>query len=333
MKKFTPLFILVFAYCSLSFAQDIHYSQFYSSPLSLNPALTGINDCNYRVGVMYRNQWKSVSIPYKTPSISFDINNVLPKIIKSGILSLGVIVINDQAGEGALTNLSILGSIAYQHGFADNKFNLSLGVQGGYVQKRIDPSKLTFETQFNGTSFDPALSNGENIDDKFGYADFNAGIYLSYSPTHAVDIFLGDAQSHLTTPKETFLSGTNDLHLRTTIHGGLRIGVTDKLSIIPQALYLMQSKARETNLGLGLAYAFTPDVHLYAGVYDRIKDAIIPQIGFEYKRVRLGLSYDINTSSLHNIASGNSAFEISLMYTGCLGNITLDQPVMFCPRY
>ena len=70
----------------ISFSQDIHYSQFYSSPLTLNPALTGVNDCTYRIAAMYRNQWQSVTDPYQTPSISFDINNLFPKIFKKGSL-------------------------------------------------------------------------------------------------------------------------------------------------------------------------------------------------------------------------------------------------------
>ena len=78
MKKIT-LFVALLLVVIAGMAQDIHYSQFYASPLTLNPALTGVNACNYRVGVMYRSQWSSVSAdPYQTPSISFDINNVLP---------------------------------------------------------------------------------------------------------------------------------------------------------------------------------------------------------------------------------------------------------------
>src|SRR5258706_15012765 len=114
MRKLTLLLVAVL--CSaLTFAQDIHYSQFYSSPLTLNPALTGINDCNYRVGAMYRSQWSSVSPdPYQTPSISFDINNVLQRIIKKGTLSAGALLFNDKAGSRELCNTSLLGSFDYQ---------------------------------------------------------------------------------------------------------------------------------------------------------------------------------------------------------------------------
>src|SRR4030095_7724780 len=115
MKKSTLLFVLLVSGVWLARAQDIHYSQFYSSPIILNPALTGINDCNYRVTAMYRNQWSSISDPYQTPSIAFDMNNVLQRIITSGTLSLGGYILDERAGTGHLNNLTIMGSVAYQH--------------------------------------------------------------------------------------------------------------------------------------------------------------------------------------------------------------------------
>jgi type IX secretion system PorP/SprF family membrane protein len=237
MKTFTIFFSLViFAMAGL--AQDIHYSQFYASPLTLNPALTGVNNCNYRVGVMYRNQWKSVSSnPYQTPSISFDINNVLQRIVKTGTLSVGALVLNDKAGAGDLTNLTIAGSVAYQRPLtASRKLNLSIGLQPAYVQKRLDFTKLSFENQFNGQDFDPTLSNGENFTDKFGYLDLNAGLFLSYAAGRNSDIFAGVSLFHILSPKETFIGGDNKLNMRIAGHGGVRLGVSEKLDLIHDAI-------------------------------------------------------------------------------------------------
>ncbi|MBA2422287.1 MAG: PorP/SprF family type IX secretion system membrane protein [Chitinophagales bacterium] len=334
MKTFTIFFpLVIFAVAGL--AQDIHYSQFYASPLTLNPALTGVNNCNYRVGVMYRNQWKSVSSnPYQTPSISFDINNVLQRIVKTGTLSVGALVLNDKAGAGDLTNLTIAGSVAYQRPLtASRKLNLSIGLQPAYVQKRLDFTKLSFENQFNGQDFDPTLSNGENFTDKFGYLDLNAGLFLSYAAGRNSDIFAGVSLFHILSPKETFIGGDNKLNMRIAGHGGVRLGVSEKLDLIPQILFMTQSKAKEVNLGLSIQYGFNPDVSLFLGGYDRLGDAIIGMAGLEYKRVRFGFSYDINTSSLKEASNGNGGFELSLSYTGCLGGFVLDKPIMFCPRY
>ena len=335
MKKITLLVFLISSIIIEGMAQDIHYSQFYASPLTLNPALTGVNDCNYRVGIMYRNQWKSVTTPYQTPSISFDINNVLQRVIKKGTLSAGALVLNDKAGDGDLSNLSVLGSIAYQRALtANRKLNISIGIQPGYVQKKLDVDKLTWESQFNGQTFDPTLSSNENFQkNKFGYFDLNAGLYLSYAVGTRSDIFLGGSVFHLIQPKESFLGTDNKLSMRYCVHGGVRIGVNDKLDIIPQVLFMMQSKAQEINAGLSLQYAFNTDVSLFVGGYDRLNDAIIAMAGLEFHKVRLGFSYDVNTSSLSDASNGKGGFEISLSYTGCLGGFILDKPIMFCPRY
>jgi len=336
MRKITLLLAAIL--CSITiFAQDIHYSQFYSSPLTLNPALTGINDCNYRASAMYRNQWSSVSPdPYVTPSISFDINNILQRIIKKGTLSAGGLLLNDKAGAGALSNLTIQGSLAYARPLTSNrKLNGSLGLQFGYTQKSIDFNKLLFETQFDGETFNPQLSNQEAYNDKISYVDLNAGLYFSYAASKNVDVFLGGAAFHLLQPKEKFLSTgpDNKLSMRFVVHGGFRLGLTSNLDLIPQVLVMSQDKANEVNVGATLQYKLNNDVKIFGGVWYRLNDAIIPMVGIEYKRLRLGFSYDVNTSSLKDASHENGGFELALSYTGCLGGFVLDKPIFFCPRY
>jgi len=335
MRKFTLLFACILSTIAAS-AQDIHYSQFYSSPLTLNPALTGINECNYRAGAMYRSQWKSVTNPYVTPSISFDINNVLQRLIKKGTLSAGGLVLNDKAGTGELQNLTIMGSLGYAKPItANRKLSASFGLQFGYTQKKLDFSKLTWESQFNGQTFDPNLDPGESYKDKFGYIDLNAGLYLSYAVSKNADVFLGGAAFHLLQPKEKFLNNGSDnkLDMRFVGHGGVRIGVTEKVDVIPQILYMTQAGAQEINVGASLSFKVNEDVKVFGGAYDRINDAVIVVAGIDYKRFRFGISYDVNTSSLTDASNGKGGFEISLGYTGCLGGFVLDKPIFFCPRY
>ncbi|MCS6990877.1 MAG: PorP/SprF family type IX secretion system membrane protein [Chitinophagales bacterium] len=334
MYKKTALALLWLGCLKVVSAQDIHYSQFYASPLTLNPALTGINDCNYRLAGMYRNQWRSVTDPYVTPSISFDINNVLQRWIKTGVLSAGGLILNDKAGTGELSNMSIMASVAYARPLtADRKLNGSVGLQLGYVQKKLDFTKLLWESQFNGESFDPTLSSNENFNDKFSYIDLNAGLYVSYFLSPKADLFGGAAIFHLIPPKESFLNKDNKLGMRMVGHGGFRYKITDQFSIIPQVLYMTQTKAQEINLGGSFAYVLNNDVKLFGGAYYRLNDAAIPVIGIDYKQIRLGLSYDVNISSLSDASKGRGGFELSLGYTGCLGGFVLDKPIFFCPRY
>ncbi len=334
MKK-AILCIIIALITTPTFAQDIHYSQFYASPLTLNPALTGINDCNYRIAAMYRNQWRSVTTPYVTPSISFDINNVLQQIVRTGVLSVGGLLLNDKAGDGELTNLSILGSLAYARPLtADRRLNGSFGVQVGYVQKKIDFTKLRWESQWNGEDFDLTLSSGENFNDKLGYVDIHGGAYFSYAVNNSINVFGGMAAFHLLPPKESFLNNDeNKLGTRLVGHGGVRLMATEQIDIIPQILFMSQTKAREINLGGSVAYRLNEEVLLLGGTYLRVGDAIIAMAGVEYKRIRFGLSYDINISSLNEVSKGRGGVEIALGYTGCLGGFVLDKPIFFCPRY
>ena len=67
------LLLLAFAF-NLK-AQDPNFSQFFASPLTLNPALTGKFDGSYRVAGNYRNQWPTINNAFTTYTASFDIGS------------------------------------------------------------------------------------------------------------------------------------------------------------------------------------------------------------------------------------------------------------------
>ena len=58
-----------------SFAQDHMYSQFFNSPLYLNPALTGQFEGDLRMNLIYRNQWTTVpgNLSYVSASIDYNV--------------------------------------------------------------------------------------------------------------------------------------------------------------------------------------------------------------------------------------------------------------------
>ena len=97
-----------------AFTQDLHFSQFFNSPLSTNPANTGfIPDGDYRIGINYRNQWSSVmALPYKTMSAFGDMQ-VMQKEDNTGWVGIGGLILRDVAGSGNLTSTKVYGSIAY----------------------------------------------------------------------------------------------------------------------------------------------------------------------------------------------------------------------------
>src|SRR5436190_11564884 len=83
-------------------AQDLHFSQWFNSPLTTNPANTGfIPDADYRLGANYRNQWSSImTIPYKTYSIFGDAQLFRDRL-ENGWLGAGGAILSDVAGSGS----------------------------------------------------------------------------------------------------------------------------------------------------------------------------------------------------------------------------------------
>src|SRR4051812_21272305 len=131
-------------------AQDLHFSQFFNSPLTTNPANTGfIPDADYRIGANYRNQYSTVmTVPYKTMSIFGDAQ-VLRDRIENGWVGLGGVILRDVAGSGNLTSTKVYASAAYHQMLGLNSL-LTAGFNAGYVNKQINVSDLKFPDQFDG---------------------------------------------------------------------------------------------------------------------------------------------------------------------------------------
>lgn len=173
--KLLPLIpILLLGSLSL-FSQDIHFSQFYNAPLTLNPALTGISKGDIRLTSLYRSQWNTANSPYKTFDVAaekkfYDITH------DKWWFSAGINLFHDQAGDGQLSNnnVALTGSFTRML----NKYSfLSLGVTAGFGQRGFELGNFTFDNMWNGDVFDPNRSSNESFDDtNILYPDLGAGI-------------------------------------------------------------------------------------------------------------------------------------------------------------
>ncbi len=95
-------------------SQDLHFSQFFNSPLTTNPANTGfLPQSDYRIGANYRTQWaQTAGVPDKTFSVFADAQ-VLREKIENGWFGIGAVLLSDRAGTGNLVSNKIYGSVAY----------------------------------------------------------------------------------------------------------------------------------------------------------------------------------------------------------------------------
>lgn len=328
-------------------AQDIHFSQFYASPLTLNPALTGRVNGNYRVAGIYRSQWGAIpdiSGPtFGTPAGSFDMPFFVGKKKKDAV-GLGVIVAHDFSNDKNYNVLRGMLSISYIKSLGSNgKHQLSIGVQGGIQQSKS--GALTFEDQYvnaefqNGsTSVDGNLADQSNI-----VPDFNAGLFYNGALSQKVTLFGGFSLFHLFEPKEQFGSGnTSVLPRRYVAHAGMEWDVAKKFSVYPGVIYMGQAKNTELNLGTNFGYHFkkTADrrTTLYFGGWYRMNDAFIAMTGLEFRNLRVGFSYDVRLPhgdkdfALTN-ANTRGAFEVSLIYVGNFLSISDNNVFLFCPRF
>lgn len=304
-------------------AQDVHFTQFNAAPLTVNPAFTGNFDGQYRASAIYRDQWRSVTVPFRTYAVSLDAP-IISDLTIDDYLAAGVQLYNDRAGDGNLSNLTALASVAY-HKFLGSNTNkaISVGFQGGYTQKSIDLSKLYFQDEFINGGFQPGVS-GENINNKVNYFTVNAGISWAHSVGYKFSYTLGIGANNLNQPQESFQRQQNSevgLGMRYTGQLGIVAYVGEKLSLRPAVLYQSQSTASEIVAGneFHLIVGNSPEIRNYTtavflGGWYRNQDAIMINAGVEFKGLRVGLSYDYNTSDLKNASNGNGGFEISLTY-------------------
>ncbi len=327
-------------------AQDAHFTQYFASPLTLNPALTGLTQCDLRLAANYRSQWSSVSSnPYVTGTVSYDMSAMKGTLNNGDALGIGVLGLFDRSGLGGLQNVTVGLSLAYHKALGyEKQHTLSIGVQGALVQKTLDFDKLTFESQFDPRTGETNNPSGENINNQdLQYPDFNAGLMYSGRVTEHATAYVGFSYYHLTEPNESFLSdGTATLHSRYTGYLGGSFDLNENLVLYASGLYQSQAGATEVMAGAAVGFVLNPghdrefsqNTVFYLGGWYRYNDALAPYIGFEWSKMKLGVSYDLNVSSFAPATNGNGAYEVTLIFNGCINKRASRPTYNFaCPKF
>lgn len=320
MKKTTAFLSLFLSISFFANAQDPHFSQFFASPLTLNPAFTGKFDGTVRVAGNYRNQWPAFNNVYTTSTISVDfdiLKNKLPDYDRWGV---GIIALTDKAGSGVLTSNYIGLSTSYQKALDEDGFKqIGAGFQGSYGQKRLDNTKLYFADQltpFGFTGVTQEVFQYQNL--TVNYLDVNAGLLYSASTNETNNFYIGASMYHINRPHESFLGASWNVAPRTTVSAGGYFPVSDILTLHTSAIYQYQAGASELVFGGALAapidYQSENPSNVYAGLWYRLNDALIPYAGLEFSGFRIGASYDVNVSGLKAASQSRGGMEISLIY-------------------
>lgn len=319
-------------------AQDIHFSQFYEAPLLRNPALAGVFTGDYRVQTIFRDQWNSINNAYRTGSLSGEYKWAVGK--GNDFLTTGMEILYDQAGTAALNTTELMPVLNYHKSLSNDKpMYLALGFMGGLVSKTLDLSKVTTNSQYNGTAYDPALPNGETIlSPNVHYLDGALGI--SFNTAFGADnkntMYVGASYYHLNRPKNSFYQNPAvELDPKVVFSAGVKAMINDYTWFSIEADHSQQGPSAETIGGVMISYKLGDETEkspyvFNLGGYIRLGDAIIPVIKLEMNSFTVGMSYDANISQLSAATQGVGGFELSLSYIGFLEH---ENPRYLCPKF
>lgn len=342
MKKFFLPTLILFA-CTLSvFAQDKHFTQFYAAPLTLNPALSGNFEGKYRVGMIYRDQWRKIlDNPIKTFALGADLRFDAPgKSVYDDAVGLGILFFNDRVSVVDFNTTQIALSLAYHKSLGtDNRQFLSLGLQGGLTQRSVNYESLNFQDEFEGNGY-TGSTNEEFPENNFSYADYNVGLNYTARFGEEGAIFAGAALHHFLQPVIAFNKNTGEgdkLYMKVSGQLSATVPINRQVSFQPRVLVAAQGPHMELNAGANFRTRFGQygSTALHLGGWARPVrnsdgfglDAVVALVGIEFSNVLVGLSYDLNLSAL-SANQRQGAFELSIAY---LGNY--DSEEILCPKF
>lgn len=325
MKRILLMILLLIALQSMQ-AQDPSFSQFFSSPLNINPALTARINSDWRVISNFRDQWIGPASPYATGTISYDtkaLQNKIPNVHEEkNILGIGGMLMYDYAMDGIMKSTYGSMNLSYNVVLADGPtvHRVGVGFGGTYGRRTVDFSRLTWEEQWVGYSgFNTNLPSGEAaLSNMKPFFSLSSGLVYSITSENS-NFDIGVAGFHINKPRQTFLQDQNEkLAMRKVIHANFETYLNNGLVLNTNAIYQFQDEAKYYSFGAGLGYYLpnNPEVILNAGLWYWSRNAVIPYIGFAYKDFQLGLSYDLTISKLDKATIKPKTFELSLIFRG-----------------
>jgi type IX secretion system PorP/SprF family membrane protein len=345
LKTLLSFAILMLA-ASFTQAQDIHFSQFYMSPTNLNPALTGVMNCNGRATFNYRSQWQSVlkTNAFKTTSASYDGRT---PVGRSDFFGYGFTLSGDQAGSSSFQTTHGKFSMSYSKkmgGTRKRSHYLVAGAEMGLAQRSVNFLEMRFGSQFDGEGYNVNLPTNENFTrESFIFGDLGGGLLWFTVLDENTNFYGGASFVHLNAPNQSFNNdGSVQLASRIAIHAGGEMMFNRRIGLVPGLVIFSQGPAMEINGGTSVKFVVGKQTNDYQaflfGVWGRLAkdyqsglamDAVIFSTRFDFNNMTFGFSYDTNVSALKPASNGNGGFELALAYKICKG----FSRNVYCPRF
>ncbi|MBU0489770.1 MAG: PorP/SprF family type IX secretion system membrane protein [Bacteroidetes bacterium] len=300
--------------------QDIHYTLFDTYSLYLNPALAGHFQGTWRFTANHKSQWRSVTLPFTTFSIGIDRHFGFKKN-RRDLIGAGFSVNKDKAGDSEFGTVQPAISVSYIRilDMAGTRF-FSVGIQNSAAQRTINYSKLKFDSQFNGFTYDPSAISGESFPtENFWFYDLIAGVNYMQIINNYSTWNTGLAISHINKPRQTlFQNNAIKLDSKFVFYTNFLWKVKKGGYVYPTLLYADQGKYRELLIGVQYKsirnFSSAKYSAIYTGLYFRAGDAINVMLGMDQRKTFFALSYDFNISGLHPASNYLGGIELAIIH-------------------
>lgn len=344
LKKLLNSLFFIFIFSGSAFSQDIHFTMWDMAPLTVNPAFTGAYSGSFRVGGIYRDQWRGLgNANFSTPSGMIDAP-IIRGFRKNDWVGIGIMMYQDRAGTFRLGTSSQQLSAAYHLGLNKKATStLTLGFQGGSVTRNfeIGPRANLIVAPEENSEF------GGDADKT--YTDYKAGLLFKTEMGKKSDLAIGFSVGHLTnplyslpavTPSDTMGQGSNPPNFQggphrrpimTQFHAQYNQKMTDKWTLSPQLLFQTQGNATEFSAQIWNGFDLSEKYDFRAGLGYRVADTpdATLLLGVDYKEnVRVTAAWDYNLGEL----AGNNGFEIAAHYIIKIFKKPDIDPTILCPK-
>lgn len=343
-KTFLAALCLSLCYAGKLSAQDLHFSQFWETPLLRNPSLLGMAKGDYEATALYREQWKSVGNAFSTALLHAQIRRPvrLGNSDNEDYITFGLAAYTDKSGSIGLRSTAVYPAIAYNKRLGgEHQSYLSLGFTGGYLQRSFDASKMTVDNQWVNGGFMASSPLQENIPNP-KIQTWDLGVGMTYSTAFGIEnqhgLRVGIAAFNLTRPRWNFQQDEPPVHRATrwNANAGAVLKAGENWRFEPQINFMWQGKATELLAG-GLVNWMHPagrydnnSFSLGAGIFYRYQDALVPVVRLNYRAFTLTTSYDITVSHLKAATALRGGYEVSLLYSGVFHDPKSDRGKTSC---
>lgn len=294
-------------------------------PLLFNPAYSGFFDGKGRFGVIYRNQWATVSTPFQTLSATAELAILRNSRSQSG-LSAGLWLTADRAGTLSYGTTAASAIVSWFQGLGDGNNIVSVAAEAGIGQVGFNPENAE-------------MADGTEDFSRTHVAvpTFGAGAAWFCQLSDEIYTKLGTSVRNINEPDISHLGLSNDARLsrRFNVYGRAEWRFTNGWGLLPVAGYQRQRGFNELVYGCDVRWYVRENPRDYmafgAGILGRHGDAAAINLALLWHEWTFGFSYDANLSRLAAASHTLGAFEIGVIYM--IANERPKGNPMACPIF